>query len=161
MSKKTFITILTILTFAFSFTYVFAANSAKNVVNDVRNVVGGAENTVEDAAKDVTNASKNITGGLENDAKDVTDNNKNSNNMEDQDKQDTYMDNSLSRTEDHVENTAYAATRTSTDNPTLMGMSSTAWTWLILGIAAIAIIALVWYYSMQLTGNNYDNGNDD
>ena len=48
----------------------------------------------------------------------------------------------------------YTATRTSADN-TFMGMNSTAWTWLILGIAAIAIIALVWYYSSQL--NNNDN----
>ena len=48
----------------------------------------------------------------------------------------------------------YSATRTSTD-ATLMGMNATAWTWLILGLAAIAIVALVWYYSMQVTSSNY------
>ena len=39
------------------------------------------------------------------------------------------------------------------------GMSASAWTWLILGIVAIAIIAVVWYYSMQLTNgrNNHDD----
>ena len=44
----------------------------------------------------------------------------------------------------------YTATRTATNQATFMGMNATAWTWLILGIAAIAIVALVWYYSMQL-----------
>ena len=55
--------------------------------------------------------------------------------------------------------TNYNATRTST-NPTFMGMSGTAWTWLIIGIAAIAIIALVWYYSMQVTNNNHHDRHD-
>jgi len=42
-----------------------------------------------------------------------------------------------------------------------MGMTSTAWTWLILAVAAVAIIALVWYYSNQITRDNYSNRNDD
>jgi hypothetical protein len=154
MSKKLFITILTILTFAFSFTYVFATNGTKDAVQSVRNVVGDAENVVEDTAKDVSNATKDFTGGVENDAKNITDNNMDNNN-----KNTTAGTNA--RTNSYVDNSAYTATRTSTDNPTFMGMSSTAWTWLILGIAAVAIIALVWYYSMQLTGTNYDNKNDD
>ena len=28
-------------------------------------------------------------------------------------------------------------------------MNATAWTWLILGIATIVIVALVWYYGAQ------------
>ena len=51
----------------------------------------------------------------------------------------------------------YTATRTSTTQATFMGMNATAWTWLILGIAAIAIVALVWYYSMQLRDANSHN----
>ena len=57
-------------------------------------------------------------------------------------------------------NGRYTSTRTSTDiatDNTVLGMSSTAWTWLILGIATIAIIAVVWYYSMQFTNNNTRN----
>ena len=54
----------------------------------------------------------------------------------------------------------YSTTRTSTNDGT-MGMSSNTWTWLILGIAAIAIIAVVWYYSMQFTNGNKHNNNDD
>ena len=52
----------------------------------------------------------------------------------------------------------YSATRTSTTdttNNTFWGMNATAWTWLIIGLAAIAIVALVWYYSMQITSSDY------
>ena len=45
--------------------------------------------------------------------------------------------------------TNYTATRTAADEGTLLGMNATAWTWLIIGMVGIAIIALVWYYSMQ------------
>ncbi len=37
-------------------------------------------------------------------------------------------------------------------------MNGTTWIWLILGIAGIAIIAMVWYYSAQLrSSDDYDN----
>ena len=51
----------------------------------------------------------------------------------------------------------YTATRTNAEGSTLMGMNATTWTWLIIGIAAIAIVALVWYYSMQMRSSNYDD----
>ena len=55
-------------------------------------------------------------------------------------------------------NNNYTATRTATtEDTTFMGMNSTAWTWLILGISAIAIISLVWYYSAQFTSSNYSD----
>ena len=60
---------------------------------------------------------------------------------------------------DSTMGTGYNAARTSTDTTTVAGMSQTAWTWLILGVAAIAIIAVVWYYSMQLRSSNYDDRN--
>ena len=56
--------------------------------------------------------------------------------------------------------TGYNATRTATDANTtnFLGMNSTMWTWLILAVAVVAIIALVWYYSNQLTRTrNYDD----
>ena len=40
-------------------------------------------------------------------------------------------------------------------------MSSSAWTWIILAIAAIAIIAAVWYYSMQFTNNRHDDDSEE
>ena len=151
MSKKIFFTILTILTFAFSFTYVFAADGLQGAADNVRNVVGGAENTIENAAKGVSNTRKNMTKDVENAGKTVTNDTKNTTGK---------VENTMtSATKDN--HTTYTATRTATNNPTFMGMSSNTWTWLILGIAAIVIIGLVWYYSMQLTGNNYDDGNND
>ena len=51
----------------------------------------------------------------------------------------------------------YTATRTATTNDNLFGMSNTAWTWLILGIVGIVIVALVWYYGAQYEHRNYDN----
>ena len=99
------------------------------------NVVGGVENTVENAARDVSNVSKDATGSVENGMN-----------------SDTH--NSMSRTNN------YNTTRVATGSSNMSGgMSASAWTWLILGIVAIAIIAVVWYYSMQLTNgrNNHDD----
>ena len=68
------------------------------------------------------------------------------------------MDNNNNDNADNNANNGdYDATRTSADN-TAMGMDSTAWTWLILGVAAIAIVALVWYYSSQVNnGRHHDD----
>ncbi len=155
MSKKLFFTILTILTLTFSFTYVFANNGMQDAVNGVRNAIGGAENAVENTAKDVSNASKDVTGDIEKGGKTAT------NNIMSDTKGDTDNGKNMMSMGSQNDDNSYTATRTATDTPTFMGMSSTSWTWLILGIAALAIIGLVWYYSMQLTGNNYDNGDNE
>lgn len=42
----------------------------------------------------------------------------------------------------------YNATRTNTNN-TLLGMTPAVWTWLIMGMVAVAIVALVWYFAKQ------------
>ena len=50
MNKKIVLFIIIFVISLFAFSYTFAAN---NVVNDVRNVIGGAENAVEDAGKGI------------------------------------------------------------------------------------------------------------
>ena len=139
MKKKLLISLAIILASIFSFTVYFATDGLGNVANDVRNVVGGVENTVENAVenavRDVSNVSKDVTGSVENGMN-----------------SDTH--NSMSRTNN------YNTTRVATGSSNMSGgMSASAWTWLILGIVAIAIIAVVWYYSMQLTNgrNNHDD----
>ena len=137
MKKKFFISMALIVSFIFSFSVCFAADGLEKAA-DVRNVVGGVENTVENAAMDVSNVSKNATSSMENGMTSETTRTGTSGN--------------------------YSTSRVSTGDAGIMGMSSNTWTWLILGIAAIAIIAVVWYYSMQFTntgrkGNN--NNNDD
>ena len=125
-----------------------ASSMVDGAVNSVRNVVGGVENTVENAAGDVSNASKNMTESMENTANSVT------NSI-------TNATGATKDTNNNTNNDGYVATRTSTDEnteaATFMGMNATMWTWLIMGIAAIAIVALVWYYSSQLKASRYDD----
>lgn len=146
MSKKLIITTcILIASIIFSFSICFAndaSNMLEDAANGVRNVVGGAENAIENAAGGVSNTAKNATEGVENGM------NKASNSV---------SNTMSSATRDN--NGSYTATRTATDEgaATFMGMTATAWTWLIMGIAAIAIVALVWYYSSQLRTSHYDD----
>lgn len=143
MYKKLLIASGVLIIAIFSFTICFANNGLQEAADGVRNVVGGAENAVEDAARDISNASKDATNSMEQGANNagnaIMNHNTTNNNV---------------RT--NTTNGNYTATRTATTDNTFMGMNATAWTWLIIGIAAIAIVALVWYYSMQVRSSNYD-----
>lgn len=150
MYKKLAIVFSILIVAIFSFTVCFANDMVNDAVEGVRNVVGGAENTVENAAKDVTNATKNATNTMENMAK----------NTMNRVKTEGDNDNTTKDTNNEMltsSNGNYNATRTNAEGSTLMGMNATMWTWLIIGIAAIAIVALVWYYSMQMRSSNYDD----
>ena len=148
MKKKLLLTagLLISLIFTFAMTFSFATDG--NVVNDVRNTVGGAENAVEGAVKDVTNTTKDATNAIENNMNSATKNNTTN----------------LNVTGNNTQTTGYTASRTATAGTTntgsFLGMSSTMWTWLILAVAVVAIIALVWYYSNQLTDNRRFDDND-
>lgn len=144
MNKKFFVSLAIILFSIFSFS-ICLANDGKSgmgtAANDVRNFVGGVEDTVENAARDVSNTSKGVTGGVENDMnRNYASGMTNSNGMIGSNR-----------------NSNYTATRTSTN----MGMSQNTWIWLIIGVAAIAIIAVVWYYSMQFTNGRRNNNDKD
>ena len=143
MYKKLLIASGILIMTIFSFTVCFANNGLQEAADGVRNVVGDAENAVEDAARNISNASKEATNSMEQGANNVgnaiMNHNTTNNNMR------------VNTTNDN-----YTATRTATTDNTFMGMNATAWTWLIIGIAAIAIVALVWYYSMQVRSSNYD-----
>ena len=91
---------------------------------------------------DATNGVKNFVGGVENTVENTA----------------RGASNFTKNVTGGMQNGAYTATRTSTDD-TVMGMNSNTWTWLIVGIAAVAIIALIWYYSMQFA--NRDSHHDD
>lgn len=138
---KKMLVIFAILTIGiFSFSVCFANNDEsmiKDAANGVRDAVGGAENVIEDGAKDIANTTKNVTGSAENA-------------MENKD------NSGMTQNNNRTNNSNYTATRTATTNQTFMGMSSTAWTWLIIGIAGIAIVALVWYYGSQIRTSNDD-----
>ena len=131
--------IAVILMFATTFSFATDDHGAMNGVNDavngVRNTIGGAENAVEGAVKHVTDTTKNATDNTTN----------------------------MGINRNDTQSTNYTANRTATTGTTtnagtFLGMSSTMWTWLILAVAVVAIIALVWYYSNQLTKTrNYDD----
>ena len=152
MYKRVLLILVLLASVIFSFSVCFANdNMAQDAVDGVRNVVNGAENAVENAAGDISNASKSATNSVENKANDIVNNFK-----ENGDNSNTAKDTN-NETYTSTNNGNYIATRTSTEPATLMGMNSTAWTWLILGLAAIAIVALVWYYSMQMRSSNYND----
>lgn len=140
MYKKLLISVAILIIGILSFSVCFANDALQDAANSVRNVVGGAENAVEDAAKNISNASKDTTNKIEENANNIGNATKNT----------------VNNAKTNVTTNNYAATRTATTNNTFMGMNATAWTWLIIGIVAIAIVALVWYYSMQIRSSNYD-----
>lgn len=141
MYKKLLISIGILIIGIFSFSVCFANDSLQEAADGVRNVVGDAENAVEDAARNISNASKDATGKIEQGANNIGN---------------TVMNNNNSNTTTGSTTNNYTATRTATTGNTFMGMNATAWTWLIIGIAAIAIVALVWYYSMQIRSSDYN-----
>ena len=112
-----------------------------------------AENAVEGAANGIANGVKGATNSVENKANDLM-NDIRSNGDNHNTAKDT---NNETRTTTNSMTGNYTATRTNAEGSTLMGMNATTWTWLIIGIAAIAIVALVWYYSMQMRSSNYDD----
>lgn len=104
-------------------------NAASETKNDIQNAASETKKDIKNTADDISNDSKAMTNDIKKGAQDTT----------------TKMKDSARNTVDGV----YNATRTSTNpnNPRFMGMSTTMWTWVIMMVAGIAIIALVWYYS--------------
>ena len=135
MYKKIFSGLILAIALIFTFSVCFAADGNGSVVNGIRNVMGGAENAMNSAAHGVGNAVQNAGNAIREGAGAI------GNKVQ----------------EGANDNNNYTATRTSADN-TIMGMNSTVWTWVILGVAGIGIIALVWYYSSQV---NSQSQNDD
>lgn len=147
MYKKLLVSSVLLLTIIFSFSICLANNEMQNLSDGVRNVVEGTQNTLENVGQGISNTSKDITGSMENKANQLS--NDVMNTMND--------NNNNGETAKDTNNTmGYNAIRTATgtDN-TFMGMTSTAWIWLILGVAALAIIGLVWYYTAQVNSSRY------
>lgn len=151
MKKKLIISVLFFaIALVVSFSYTLATNETNmNPVEGIRNFVGGAENVMEDAASGVANGVRNMTGAAENSMENITNNN------------DNHTDNNQNKvtgaitTDNNGGN--YTARRTA-DTSSLGGMTSNTWTWIIIVLAAIAIIALIWAYTK---GKNYSSNNDD
>lgn len=131
MYKKIFIAFILLSSVSLFSCICLATDS--NTMNSISNTVNDGKNSTQGAIENITNTTKNVTAGMQNS-----------------------VTNSMSGNTMYSNNN-YNAVRTSTaTTATFWGMNATTWTWLILGIAAIAIIALVWYYSAQ-SKKNYDS----
>lgn len=144
MHKKYFVSlILATLLLIFSCSCSFAAvknSNTKNAVMNAGNSIGQAavstKNAIVSGVQDIGNG----IGTMGNDAMSAIGNAGNG------------MANTMWSAEGN-----YTATKTATANNNLLGLSDTAWTWLILGIVGAAIVGLVWYYGAQYERRNYDH----
>lgn len=136
-----FTTLLTILTLIFSFTSAYAAedllNNAgatiKNVTEGTKNVVENVTSNAGKAVKSGVNTTENATTGTINNTKSATTNTTTTANT-------------------------YGANRTSTtSNVKVAGMTATGWTWAIIAVLGVLIIASVWFYAKR---NNSDERKD-
>lgn len=155
MKKILFSIAFIIFALCISTVYSFAEtdNSTLNTMtNGIRNTVGGAENTVEDAAKGATDAAKSGINNMKDAINDMSNNVKDST-----DKAGDNMKNGAEAVGNTMQdginsitdNGEYTASRTAADGgQSLMGaMNTETWSWIIIGVVAIAIIALFWYYA--------------
>ena len=105
-------------------------------------------NTVENAAQNVTSAAGNIlTTGVDatkNTVNDISTGTKEAENTVAAGI--TNMGNTNRSGNSNTTN--YTATRTSA-SATWLGMDSTMWTWLIMAILGVAIVAMIWFYAKQ------------
>lgn len=144
MKKRFYIIALLIVSiFVLSVSYTFAANEPQ-AVQGIRNVVGGAENMVEDAGRGIVDGVRNVTSGGENMMENAAGNIGNG------------VQNAGNRVTGAMTSDNYNATRTTTRSAdinaaegTFLGMNGTVWTWLIMAVVGVAIIALVWMYAKQ------------
>lgn len=156
MQKKLLTIFAIIVAIVFSFSVCFAAEDVlKDATNTVRDAVNNTEGAVEGAMHNAGDAVQDSAEKAKNTMENAGNKIEGTGNTLEKD-----MKNTTSKVT-NTNNDGYSATRTSTTgNATFMGMNATAWTWLILGIAAIAIIAAVWYYSMQITSENNHSRRD-
>ena len=66
------------------------------------------------------------------------------------------MVNDMGNSSDIDKDSDYTAERTDTT----LGMNNNNWTWIIIGVAAIAIVAIIWYYLVQISNTKVTNSRD-
>ena len=146
--KKKIISILVIAFLLFSIS--ISSFAMGNVANGVRNVVGGTENVIENAGNTVAGGVRNgfntIGHGTENVINDVRGGVRDTGN--------TVAGMTTTNNNNGNNNNGYQATRTATGDVKIAGMTTNAWSWLIVGITAAAIVILVWSYVKQKNRND-------
>lgn len=178
MHKKLLVSVLLIISLIFSVTFCYAENeNMQNAGENAKNALNSTGNAIEDAAKgtgdmmrDGVNAVKdgaqnlgnNIKNGVENTGNAIKDGVEDMNNNMDNNDNNTAngtVQDTDRRNADNTNNN-YDATRTQAEED-VMGMTGNTWSWIIIGVAAVAIIALIWYYTTQQTNRNRYNNHDE
>ena len=142
MHKKIILSVFLLTTFVFSFNYVFAENMAQDAANTLNDSVDKTQNTMNNAGNAIQDAGNGAMNAINNAANSTM----NAVNTLTQDRDNTTTTNNT---------TGYTATRTANQG-TVLGMDSTTWTWIIMGLVGIAIASLVWYYAAQTSNHDYD-----
>lgn len=140
MTKKVFIVFAISLLVILLGTYSFATENMMNKDN-IKNTIMNAENSVANGVTSAINSVKNTANdamnSMENGMNDMTQNTNDTNNEN---------------------NSTYNVTRTDATTQTrVAGMTATSWTWLIIAVLGVAIVALVWYFARQYTDNHSHN----
>lgn len=162
MKKSIFIISFIILSLFFSYSFVFAENAGEQVVNGVRQTVNGVENAAQDAANNTGNALQESGNNMKNKAQDAGNNIKGSlenagNNLQNagnnmMNSVENAGNDMMNSTDNMMNDDGYTASRTAaeTNNNQANGwMNRDMWTWIIVGIITIVIVALIWYYASR------------
>lgn len=138
MAKKILISLAIIfLSLCCGVCFATEGNSNVNLGEEITDSLDKAGDSVRNVADDAMNGVRNMTRDDTNTVRNSRENNNYGNNY-------------------NTNGTGYNAIRTSV-NDTTMGtgtMSTTTWMWIILAVAAIVIVAMIWYYAVQT--NNKD-----
>lgn len=129
-TRKIIFTITSILCIMF-FSSVCYATDMKDKADSAKDHVENAMKDTKDNMKEKMDSSKNH---VKNFADDTGKNMKN------------FAGSVDNKMKDRGRNDAYKTERTEAE---VTGVSSNTWTWIIIGVAGIAIMAVVWYYFMQ------------
>lgn len=138
MTKKIFIALTILFATFFLSSSVFAVDTIEDGLKDMGTEAKDSWDKLGGAVQNVGNNTKSAMDNMGDKAKSAMNNDDNNN-----------------------DDDGYQATRTSamTNNGNLFGMNSTTWTWFILGIVGVVIVALIWYYASEQTNTGRNNNN--
>lgn len=165
MAKKIFMSLAIIMLTLCCLSVCFAAdnNSNVNLGDELTRSLDKTEDSVENVTGDVMNGitsdtennrnADNRNNNMNNDDTINFRNSDNRNNSMNNNNTNNYNTNGNNRNNNNTDNNVftegYNAVRTSVDEITTGNMSTTTWVWIILAVAAIIIVAMVWYYAVQ------------
>lgn len=154
MAKKIFVSLaIVILCLCCSVCYAADNNSNVNLGEEITDSLDKTGDSVRNVADDVMNGVDDMTRSNREDNSTNNNQTRNTNNN-----YNNYSNNNGNNGNNYADNNVfsegYNAVRTTTEDIATGTMSTTTWIWIILAVAAITIIAMVWYYATQT--NNRD-----